>query len=71
MYEILVGHAPFTEGNLVMHHLYSPVPAMRKVRSEIPEPLEELVLHCLAKQPQERFQSAGEILAFASAAKLL
>ncbi len=26
LYEILVGHAPFTEGNLVMHHLYSPVP---------------------------------------------
>ena len=71
LYEILVGHAPFTEGNLVMHHLYTPVPPLRKIRPEIPEPLEELVLHCLAKQPQERFQSTGEILAFAQAAKLL
>jgi tetratricopeptide (TPR) repeat protein len=71
LYEVLIGHAPFTEGNLVMHHLYSPVPPLRKDRPEIPEPLEELVLHCLAKEPGERFQSAGEILAFASAAKLL
>jgi len=71
LYELLVGHAPFTGGNLVMQHLYSPVPPLRKERPEIPVPLEELVLLCLAKNPGERFQSAGEILAFASAGKLL
>ena len=71
VYELLVGRAPFTEGNLIMHHLYSPVPPLRKQRPEIPEPLEELVLTCLAKNPNDRFQSAGEILTFAAAGKLL
>jgi len=71
VYELLVGRAPFTEGNLVMQHLYSPVPPLRNQRLEIPEPLEEIVLQCLAKNPNDRFQSAGEILTVATAGKLL
>lgn len=71
LYELLVGHPPFTEGNLVAHHLYTPAPPLRGERSEIPEALEEIVLHCLAKHPAERFQSAGEIISFATAAGLL
>ncbi|MGH9462591.1 MAG: protein kinase domain-containing protein, partial [Vicinamibacteria bacterium] len=71
VYELLIGRAPFTEGNLVMQHLYSPVPPLRNQRPEIPEPLEEIVLQCLAKNPNDRFQSAGEILTVATAGKLL
>jgi tetratricopeptide (TPR) repeat protein len=71
LYELLVGRAPFTEGNLLMHHIHTPPPPLRNLRSEISTELEELVLHCLAKMPQERFQTAGEILSFASAARLL
>jgi tRNA A-37 threonylcarbamoyl transferase component Bud32 len=71
LYELLVGRAPFPSGNLLMHHIHTPPPPMRSQRSDIPPALEELVLHCLAKMPQERFQSAGEILSFATAARLL
>ena len=71
VYELLIGHAPFTEGNLIMQHLYAPVPPLRNQRPEIPESLEEIVLQCLAKNPNDRFQSAGEILTFATAGKLL
>jgi serine/threonine protein kinase len=71
LYELLVGTAPFTEGNLLMHHLHTPPPPLRNRRSEIPQKLEELVLLCLAKAPGDRFQSAGEILSFASAARLV
>jgi serine/threonine-protein kinase len=70
-YELLVGQPPFLEGNLLMHHLHTPPPSLRAKRSEIEEKLEELVLLCLAKSPGDRFQSAGEILSFASAARLL
>jgi serine/threonine-protein kinase len=70
-YNLLVGRPPFTEGNVVLHHLYTPPPPLRGERPEIPEPLEDLVLHCLAKQPGDRYQSAGEIVSFASAAGLL
>jgi tetratricopeptide (TPR) repeat protein len=71
LYELLVGTAPFTEGNLLLHHLHTPPPPLRARRSEIPQKLEELVLLCLAKAPGDRFQSAGEILSFATAARLV
>ncbi len=71
LYELLTGKAPFTEGNLLMHHLHTPPPPLRSRRAEIPQKLEELVLLCLAKAPGDRFQSAGEILSFASAAHLV
>jgi serine/threonine-protein kinase len=71
LYELLTGRAPFTEGNLLMHHLHTPPPPLRPAREEISPKLEELVLLCLAKAPEERFQSAGEVLSFAQAAKLL
>jgi hypothetical protein len=54
-----------------MHHLHTPPPPLRSRRSEIPQKLEELVLLCLAKAPGDRFQSAGEILSFASAARIV
>jgi tetratricopeptide (TPR) repeat protein len=71
LYELLVGKAPFTEGNLLLHHLHTPAPPLRSRRSEIPRKLEELVLLCLSKAPGDRFQSAGEILSFAAAARLV
>jgi tetratricopeptide (TPR) repeat protein len=70
-YELLTGKAPFTDGNLLMHHLHTPPPPLRSRRREIPAKLEELVLLCLAKAPGDRFQSAGEVLSFASAARLV
>jgi serine/threonine-protein kinase len=71
LYNLLVGHPPFMEGNVIMHHLYTAPPPLRPEREEIPEELEEIVLHCLAKHPSERYQSAGEIVSHAAAARLL
>jgi serine/threonine-protein kinase len=71
LYHLLAGAAPFTEGNLLLHHLHTPPPPLRSHRSGIPPKLEELTLLCLAKAPGDRFQSAGEILSFASAARLV
>ena len=70
LYELLVGRAPFTEGNLLMHHLHTPPPPLRAKRTEIDEKIEELVMLCLAKAPGDRFQSAAEVLSFAGAARL-
>ena len=71
LYELLLGHAPFTEGDFFRHHLYTSPPPMRRERAEVSPDLEYLVLHCLAKLPVERFQTAGEIVSYASAAGLL
>jgi serine/threonine protein kinase len=71
LYELLLGAAPFVEGDLIQQHLHTPVPSLRSRGLEVPAALDELVLLAMAKDPSERFQSAGEMISFASAAHLL
>lgn len=71
IYGLLVGSPPFFEGDLIYQHLHSPAPPPRSRGVELPPALEELVLHCLAKKPSDRHQSAGEIISFAAAAQLI
>jgi tetratricopeptide (TPR) repeat protein len=71
LYELLLGTPPFVEGDLIQHHLNTPVPPIRTRGVEVPPPLDELLLLSMAKDPSERFQSAGEMISFASAAGLL
>ncbi|WNI15836.1 serine/threonine-protein kinase [Actinacidiphila sp. ITFR-21] len=57
LHELLSGQVPFAGASAlgVLHrHLYdAPVP-LRRIRAEVPEPLESLVLRLLAKDPQHR-----------------
>ncbi|HET6878991.1 MAG TPA: serine/threonine-protein kinase [Pirellulales bacterium] len=60
-YFMLTGHPPF-EGDtamkvLVAHAREQPLPPSQ-LRSDIPSDLEQVVLRCLAKRPEERFQDA-------------
>jgi len=71
LYNLLVGCSPFSGTNVIAHHLNTPPPPLRPQRPDIPDALEELVLRCPAKHLQERYQSAGEVISFASAAGLL
>ncbi|GAA2266911.1 protein kinase [Streptomyces ruber] len=63
LHELLSGNVPFAGSTAlgVLHrHLYeAPVP-VRRLRPEVPEPLEALVLRLLAKDPQHRPASAQE-----------
>jgi len=64
LHELLSGNAPFTGSSAlgVLHrHIYEqPVP-LRQVRPEVPEPLEELVLRLLGKDPRDRPANAQEV----------
>jgi len=63
MHELLSGDVPFTGATAlgVLHrHLYEPPVPVRRLRPEVPEPLESLVLRLLAKDPQHRPASAQE-----------
>jgi serine/threonine-protein kinase len=46
---------------LVMHAHQRPVPPSKRVGIAVPEPLEQLILQCLAKNPDKRPQSAREL----------
>ncbi|MET7615839.1 serine/threonine-protein kinase [Streptomyces sp. NPDC005408] len=64
LHELLSGNVPFAGSTAlgVLHrHLYEPPLPVRRLRPEIPEPLEALVLRLLAKDPQHRPAGAHEV----------
>jgi len=68
LYEMVTGKNPFrrTSAAETLAAILHEDPPPLEARAEIPtaQPLERLVLHCLEKDPAERFQAAGD-LAFA------
>lgn len=62
LFELLTGRVPFKEGNVAYHHLHTPPPAPKTLRSDIPPALEKIVLKCLEKDKEKRYQSADDVL---------
>ncbi len=65
LFELLAGRLPFQGDSLPVlyqQHVAAPVPALRKLRTDVPEWLEHLTERLLAKRPSERYQSADEVL---------
>ncbi|MFF4188050.1 serine/threonine-protein kinase [Streptomyces sp. NPDC001691] len=64
LHELLSGDVPFAGSTAlgVLHrHLHEPPVPVRRLRPEVPEPLEALVLRLLAKDPQDRPSCAQEV----------
>ncbi len=64
-YEMLTGYTPFdadTPLAILLKHLNDPLPLPSQVDPTLPAALEQIVLKALAKEPADRFQSAGEML---------
>lgn len=62
LYHLITGRPPFAEGDVFSHHLSKkPVP-LSKLRPDIPEMLEKIILKCLEKDKKNRYQSAEEII---------
>jgi hypothetical protein len=65
-YEMLVGHAPFaglSPALLVIAHLTKPPEPISDRRAGVPTPLAKLVMRCLEKDPSDRWQTAGDLVA--------
>ncbi|MDH6577315.1 serine/threonine-protein kinase [Kitasatospora sp. MAP5-34] len=64
LHELLSGTLPFAYSSAlgVLHqHLHEPPPPLRRIRPEVPQALEELVLRLLAKDPLDRPADAAEV----------
>ena len=66
-YEMLTGHTPFkTEGDdpwaQINMHLNTPVPNPRTTVPDLPNHIANTLLQALAKKPEQRFGSCGELV---------
>jgi serine/threonine-protein kinase len=64
MYYMLTGQPPFTGDNplkVMIAHASQEVVPPRKINAEIPAELDEIVLRCLEKDPDHRFQSVVDL----------
>jgi eukaryotic-like serine/threonine-protein kinase len=63
-YFLLTGQAPFvreTAMMMLMAHAYEPVVPPAKLRPEVPDDLQAIVLRCLEKDPSRRFPDARSL----------
>ncbi len=64
LYEVLTGSPPFQISNfheaMYKHCMVQP-PSPRQARPDVSPAVEEIVLRCLAKQPQDRYATAREL----------
>ena len=66
LFEMVTGRVPF-EGDsplsVAYKHKNEPPLPPRKLNAEVPEPLNGLILRCLEKEKENRYQTADEVLA--------
>ena len=65
MYEMVTGRVPFDHENgvtIALMHLQNDVIPPKELNDEIPTSLEKIILKCLAKKQEERYQNAQELI---------
>ncbi|MDW8326912.1 MAG: bifunctional serine/threonine-protein kinase/formylglycine-generating enzyme family protein [Anaerolineales bacterium] len=65
LYELVTGHPPYeadTPIAVVIKHIYDPLRPPRELNPELPENVERVILRALAKNPDERFATVGEMV---------
>ena len=64
-YHLLTGHPPFVDDNpimLIVAHATTDVPNLQDADSDVPRDLAAIIMKCLAREPEQRFGSARELL---------
>lgn len=61
LYECLVGSPPFIAGDIAYQQVNIDPPEPKEIVNAIPEKLNALIMKCLKKDPNERYQTATEL----------
>jgi eukaryotic-like serine/threonine-protein kinase len=64
LFTLMTGRPPFSAdgvGDIIAMHLRESAPAPSELRPGIPSEIDQLVLRCLAKDPAQRFRTAGDL----------
>ncbi len=65
LYELVTGRVPYeaeTPLAVLLQHVNAPLPLPRQIRPDLPETVERVILKALAKQPEERFETAQQMV---------
>jgi serine/threonine protein kinase len=65
LFHCLTGRVPFTADNplsVTLKHLHDPLPYERMIAEGVPNPVVQVVLQMTAKQAQDRYQSAQDVI---------
>lgn len=66
MYEMVTGDVPFDHENgvtIALMHLQNEITPPSQIRDGIPDSLEKIILKCTMKKPEERYQTADDLIA--------
>lgn len=64
IYEMLAGRLPFQGNNqatLLYQHLHDPPPSLQQWRPDAPPQIDQIIQKAMAKEPAERYATAGEL----------
>jgi ligand-binding sensor domain-containing protein len=65
LYELVTGRVPFeaeTPLAVLLKHVNDPLPLPRQIKPDLPEAVERVILKAMAKSPDDRFQSAQQMV---------
>ena len=65
LYEMLVGHVPFSAESptmVMLKHLQEPVPSVLDERNDLPASIDRVIARAMAKLPANRYQNVAELI---------
>src|SRR5262249_19463657 len=65
LYQLVTGTLPYdaeTPLAIILKHLNSPIPSARKLNMDLPEAVDQFINKAIAKEPQDRYQTANEMI---------
>ena len=72
LFETLTGEPPYRRENelaTLWAHVYKPPPSVREINPELPAGFDDVIQRALAKDPADRYESAGELARAAAAVR--
>jgi hypothetical protein len=66
LFQLVTGHLPYESDTplaTILKHLHEPVPSARKVKPDVPEAIDRIIAKAMAKDPEDRYQTAAAFIA--------